>query len=514
MTHQPLTIRLAVVRGSWLAALLCFAALFVGRDASGEPDRETAEEQGPFQATGFKVGEVTDTGAIVWTRLTLRPVRNPSNGPMVLFRYKDEGEWVPYRHTPAHRAVVGVRYPEGVTVADLADAVPGTAGETRVRYRPQGTDAWQQTDWQAVDPSRDFARQFLLTGLTPDTRYEVCVDARAAESVKRLGQSLDGTFQTAPVADDTGRVVFTVSTCQGYWSQDCPTGYKIYGAMLDLEPNFFVHTGDVVYYDRIAKTEELARYLWQATYSLPSNIRFHRQVSSYFMKDDHDTWQDDCWPGMKSDKMYQFTFEQGLRIFPEQVPMGDSTYRTRRWGKDLQVWFVEGRDFRSPNTMPDGPEKTIWGEQQKAWFKDSVQRSDATFRILFSPTPLIGPDRKNKRDNHSNESFRHEGDELRRFLAEHNMVVINGDRHWQYMSVHPETGVREYSCGSVSDLHAGGWSDDQFIPEYHRFLKVAGGFLSATSERIDGQPTLTFRFHDVQGNVRFEDQLTGKAAAR
>ena len=30
----------------------------------------------PYQATGFKVGEVTDTSAIVWTRLT----RNASNG--------------------------------------------------------------------------------------------------------------------------------------------------------------------------------------------------------------------------------------------------------------------------------------------------------------------------------------------------------------------------------------------------------------------------------------------------
>ena len=30
----------------------------------------------PFQATGVKVGEVTDTGALVWVRLTADPVRN------------------------------------------------------------------------------------------------------------------------------------------------------------------------------------------------------------------------------------------------------------------------------------------------------------------------------------------------------------------------------------------------------------------------------------------------------
>ena len=46
--------------------------------------------------------------------------------------------------------------------------------------------------------------------------------------------------------------------------------------------------------------------------------------------------------------------------------MGEQTYRTFRWGKDLQIWLVEGRDFRSPNNMPDGPDKTIWGAEQKA----------------------------------------------------------------------------------------------------------------------------------------------------
>jgi hypothetical protein len=46
------------------------------------------------------------------------------------------------------------------------------------------------------------------------------------------------------------------------------------------------------------------------------------------------------------------------------------------------------------------------------------------------------------------------------------------------------------------------------MPDYHRFLKVAGGFLSVTAERQDGTPTLTFRFHDVHGKVRYEDRLT------
>ena len=84
-------------------------------------------------------------------------------------------------------------------------------------------------------------------------------------------------------------------------------------------------------------------------------------------------------------------------------------YRTVRWGKDLEVWLVEGRDFRSPNNMPDGPDKSIWGGEQKEWLKKTLLASDATFKILVSPTPIVGPDRGNKADNHANSRVRSRG---------------------------------------------------------------------------------------------------------
>ncbi len=459
---------------------------------------------GPYQATGLKVGEVTDTSAIVWTRLTLRAERNPPDGPKVTFKYAKGGA-----KDTKRKKVTAVVYPPGKTVADLRDAAPGTSGETRVLYRPAGERKWLGTTaWQAVEADRDFTRQVTLTDLKPNTRYDIRVESRRRGAA---GQVIDGRFLTAPSAGDAARVVFTVSTGQGYGSQDRPDGYAIYGEMLKLDPSFFVHTGDIVYYDKLAKTIALAHYHWQRTYSLPTNVAFHRQVASYFIKDDHDTWQNDCWPTMKRDSMGTFTFQQGLGVFREQVPMGKSTYRTQRWGKDLQIWLVEGRDFRSANNAPAGPDKTIWGEKQKAWFKKTVTASDATFRILISPTPLVGPDRSGKADNHSNKAFQTEGRELRRFLAKQkNMAVICGDRHWQYMSIHPDSKVREYSCGPVGDKHAGGWKQDDFVKTHHRYLNVIGGFLAVTVERQDGVPTATFRFHDVKGKVRYEDRLTGK----
>lgn len=150
--------------------------------------------------------------------------------------------------------------------------------------------------------------------------------------------------------------------------------------MQRLHPQFFVHTGDVEYYDKPgpwAISAELARFKWNRLYSLASQREFRRSFASYFMKDDHDTLKDNCWPGQK---YADLTWEQGLGIFREQVPMGEKTYSTIRWGKDLQIWMVEGCDFRSPNNSSDGSGKTILGAEQKKWLFDTMRASDATFR--------------------------------------------------------------------------------------------------------------------------------------
>jgi hypothetical protein len=117
-----------------------------------------------------------------------------------------------------------------------------------------------------------------------------------------------------------------------------------------------------------------------------------------------------------------------------------------------------------------------------------VKKSDATFRILISPTPMIGPDRGAKNDNHTNRGFTHEGNELRAFIGKQkNMFVICGDRHWQYVAEDPKTGTREYSCGSASDAHAGGFKESNSSP-MHQYLKVKGGFLSVVIEGDKDHP--------------------------
>jgi alkaline phosphatase D len=416
----------------------------------------------PYLANGAKTGEVDARSAIVWVRLTAMPAADFARLPIF---------------------TQGLKKNESDEGAMPVDVLPGIEGEVRISWWPEGEDdgAKRSSDWVAVAAANDFIHQFRLDELQPHTRYAYRIDTRATGAAEVANQ-LSGHFQTAPLADQRAPIRFIVTTCQAIRSIDSgEQGHLTYRQMLKFKPDFFVHTGDILYYDKapLAKTVPEARAKWNLMFAYHGNRAFHQQVTSYFMKDDHDTLKNDCWPGQTYGDL---TFQQGLEIFREQVPMGEKTYRTYRWGRDVQIWMTENRDFRSPNNRKDGPDKTILGNEQKQWLKRSLRESDATHKFVISPGPLVGPDKGGKNDNHANDGFRHEGQELRDYLGKlPNTYVICGDRHWQYLSKDPQTGLLELGCGPINDEHGYGGNPGR-IPEYHEFFSKQGGFLGITVE--------------------------------
>ena len=115
--------------------------------------------------------------------------------------------------------------------------------------------------------------------------------------------------------------------------------------------------------------------------------------------------------------------------------------------------------YRSNNKDKDGPNKSIWGKEQKEWLKNTLLASNATFKVLVSPTPMIGPDDAYKIDNHCNtDGFLYERDEFFKWVKDKGLdkkgfYLVCGDRHWQYHSVSKE-GIEEFSCGALIDANA------------------------------------------------------------
>ena len=455
------------------------------------------KKEGPFFATGIRIGDVSQNEAVIWTRLTKNSTRvNDAPLPISLYTEAETGK----RHLRKTRKDKNgmVYFPQGYDINTVEGAVPGARGMVRVNYKRLASKEWQSTPWKAVSKEANFSKKFILIDLIPGSTYELKVEGRPEDNFK-VSDEITGKFKTPPDAKTSRKIVFAASTCQGYPDQDHPDGYKIYPFLESLDLDFFVHAGDIVYYDNLAKNKSMAHYHWDRMFSLPTNKSFHTQITSYFEKDDHDAWFNDSYRGLETSFMGTFTFEQGLEVFRQEMPIKDKTYRTFRWGKDLQIWLVEGRDFRSPNTMPDGSSKSIWGKAQMEWFKKTVETSDATFKLLISPTPVIGPDRKQKKDNHSNKGFYYEGEQIRKLIAsQSNMYVICGDRHWQYVSKHPKYGIVEFSIGANSNDHAGGWKQDDIRPE-HLYLNVIGGTMTVTIDPKENG-SITVRHYDVDGN--------------
>lgn len=413
--------------------------------------------EGPFFGNGIKIGETSSESAIIWVRLT-------KNKQADFSRLKIFSEGLPKGKRDKTAMPTGIH--------------PGSEGSVLLSLwrKGQKNSPFEGVLVGKVDPKADFTLQISLKGLQPSTDYEFQLES-CREKGSPISDKIVGTFRTAGGAKSEKPVRFMVSTCQAVRSIDSgKDGHIAYKQMADRNPDFFVHTGDILYYDKtpLCKNFKQANAKWNLMFSYGHNQKFLANTTSYFMKDDHDTLKNDCWPGQKYGDL---TFDQGLQIFRNQVAMGKKTYRTIRWSKDVQIWLTENRDFRSKNTIPDGPNKTILGKEQYEWLTSTIKKSDAKFKFVISPGPIVGPDKKKKADNHSNPTFFTEGQKLRDFLSgQNNTFVICGDRHWQYCSKDPKTGLLEFGCGPINDEHDFGGNPGH-IPEYHQFFGKTGGFL-------------------------------------
>lgn len=448
------------------------------------------------------------------------------------------GQGILVGEVTASSANIQVRLTQGAKLVDRDLA--GTAGVVRYSLQPTTVPRVTLIKTVAATASRDFIARATFTGLCPGTKY-VC----HTKIGKSNGQLVDGptcTFKTHPGRNSRSAVKFVVVTGMNYAkfhgddridrkqhlvenNTDLPKpyagpdkhlGYPSLASILKLQPDFFVGTGDNVYYDTPdkprAETIPELRQKWHEQFVQPRYRDLFAAVPTYWMVDDHDYRIDD---GDNSGD-YKPTPAEGRRMMLEQLPVAaanDSkakTYRTYRTSKDLQIWFPENRMYRSANADPDGPNKSIWGSEQKAWLKSTLAASDAKFKLLISPTPMIGPDDLRKTDNHCDiGGFRHERDEFFAWLKKSNIknfYIICGDRHWQYHSIDP-SGFEEFSCGALVDANSRlgrkpgdpkSTDADATIKQPYYQTPRSGGFLMVEAS---GTGTLRFVWHDERGTV-------------
>jgi len=353
----------------------------------------------------------------------------------------------------------------------------GCKGWARFMVYTNNADNAIYTEWKEALPENDYIIKTVVQDLKPNTRYSYRLQYGRNKTEFRTGQLCE--FKTHAGADISTRVSFAVTTGMNYdkfynhpvrkfYGVERELGFPAAEAVTKLRADFFVGTGDNVYFDSRympfgqgtdAKT---MRKYFHLQFGQPRMVEMLSTMASYWEKDDHDYRYNDADTTGDRAPSHQL----GIDIHKEQLPVtrpddkNAVTYGTYRISKEAQIWILEGRDYRSANKDVDGPGKTIWGKKQKEWLKKTILESDASFKFIISPTPLIGPDDSYKSDNHVNQKgFRYERDRFFTWLEEHNIPInslffITGDRHWQYHSIDRASGYNEFSAGPFVDANA------------------------------------------------------------
>ncbi|QDT06441.1 PhoD-like phosphatase [Rubripirellula lacrimiformis] len=419
-----------------------------------------------------------------------------------------------------------------LTVSDHLDGdgdLAGAGGVALVEYADNPAfDNATESKTATTTADHDFIARWQVDGLRPGTKYHYRIRF-GITSPSQIGPT--GTFHTLAGQTSDAMVRFVVGSCMNYCKfmygkpakasgpitatdEDKQLGYRSFAAMPSFAPEFFVGTGDIVYYDnpvRNAKSRSQMRKCWHEQFRFPRMIDFLAQTPAYWSKDDHDFRFDDA---DRRDRQRNPSPSKGIRIFREQMPIvaqadeTTATYRTHRISRHLQLWFTEGRDYRSLNEMEDGPEKTLWGTEQREWLMRTLAESDATWKILVTPTPMVGPDDKRKTDNHTNlGGFRHEADAFFQWIQQNQIsgfLTICGDRHWQYHSIHP-SGIEEFACGALNDENSrrgvspgakNGTDPQGLIRQPFTYDEPSGGFLA-----IEADKHLKIQFVNDHGEV-------------
>jgi alkaline phosphatase D len=68
-------------------------------------------------------------------------------------------------------------------------------------------------------------------------------------------------------------------------------------------------------------------------------------------------------------------------------------YRSFNWGKDLDLFLIDARSYRSQNHIADAPDsnKTMLGDVQLQWLKQELSNSNATWKVISSDVPISIP---------------------------------------------------------------------------------------------------------------------------
>lgn len=301
-----------------------------------------------------------------------------------------------------------------------------------------------ETGPQKVTAERDYIGQFRLNDLEADTEYwyRVVVDSAGGRDESSLAR-----FRTAPDPSQSAPVHFTWGGDTGQGMANRPP-FPAFGAIAAEAPAFFIFNGDTIYGDSTtpvgpgAKTRAEFWEKYKENRADPLLQALSLSTPMIVNWDDHEV--DNDYRGNVP------TLGPGRQAFTDYWPVSSrpptTTYRTLRWGRELELFVLDTRQFADPLDVPDGPDKTMLGEQQRNWLAASVRNSSARWKVIVTSCPLsILRSAQPPQDDWV--SYEHELGWLLngwRDAGVKDIVWLTADVHWGQAIKYPDYGMWEF----------------------------------------------------------------------
>lgn len=313
---------------------------------------------------------------------------------------------------------------------------------------------------EAVDAQG--AAKVIVTGLDPLARYWWRVEDNGA-----VDDSRTGTFLTPPAAGPQASFAFTASGDAGLTPEvpgatgtellpDRISNHEIHSLIAQrmIAEDWLAHVGlgDLLYYnfgDTLGgfADDTLTDYRrgYDDLFLQPNQVELFEAGSIIHQTDDHDYGPDNS-DGTHAGKA------NWAQVFAEREPhhdlpdAGGASYRSWQWGRVLFVVW-DCRYYRSPNSDPDGPSKTMLGNDQRQWFVDLLNNSTAEVLVIVSSVPWISG------GDDSWPSFATERQELADFMTQ----TGHGGRSWASRTVMLSADAHRVAIDTGGNNDWGSW---------------------------------------------------------
>lgn len=278
----------------------------------------------------------------------------------------------------------------------------------------------------------DYAAKIDLAGLPLGQKMHYRVTMVDLDNHRLVSEPTTGSFRTPPAGRQDVRFVWSGDTAgQGWGINPDWGGMRCYETMRQVEPDFFIHSGDTVYADVALEAEKempngeiwknivteeksrpaetLREFHGQFAYNLiDENVRrFNAEVPMFAQWDDHEVinnwYPTEDLSADPAAAAYNVTSVDLLaaranQAFFDYLPVRrhpgerERVYSAFRYGPLLDIFRIDKRSYRGINSKNDqaepGPDTAFLGDAQKRWLKQSLLGSNATWKVIASDMPI------------------------------------------------------------------------------------------------------------------------------